>query len=498
MTLLGLDLNATRARAVSGPVGDFPLPVPLDPPAGDLPLYISLERSAPEVGHAGLRLARLSPHQVCHTFLPHLGEPPPERHWQAGHHLLDSRQALALVVQRLKPVCASSDGVVLILPDYLTAEQARDITALAEHHGIPLLGTMPASLAVALAAYAEQAWLGYALVADIDDHALTLSTIRTEAGQAHLVETRVLGHLSWHAWKERLLNALADCCVLQSRRDPRDSPAAEQVLFEQIEVLLDASRQGRMIQLGFQGATWYQNLLVQPEQPVNFCKPLLHHLVAEVEAVWNSPWPEGPPGALLLTAAVGRLPGVVSALRRALEDWAPVSPAVYSREDDFGEDLLGDGLHAEPNVLVVTDDAPARAGHAVAAHCQRHELVAAGHLLEAPLPLPQAPDAGPARLHFQGQDYFLNDVNFILGSQPGCNLVFPADDYLGVSPRHCEIVFDHRAFMLFDRSRVGTLVNDSSVANPVVLRPGDWIRLGPDGPLLRFLGGTLDRAPLTA
>ena len=55
-----------------------------------------------------------------------------------------------------------------------------------------------------------------------------------------------------------------------------------------------------MIQLGFQGTSWYQNLLVQPDQPVGFCKPLLHQILGEIEGVWRSPWPEGPPGALLV------------------------------------------------------------------------------------------------------------------------------------------------------------------------------------------------------
>ncbi len=52
-------------------------------------------------------------------------------------------------------------------------------------------------------------------------------------------------------------------------------------------------------------------------------------------------------------------------------------------------------------------------------------------------------------------------------------------------------------FTLFDRSADGTWVNDSPVAGPVQLRPGDWIRLGPDGPVLRFLGRAPDLTPLT-
>src|SRR5205823_202332 len=57
MTLIGLDLNATRARAVAGAVEDVPELAALEPPRADLALALSLE-GEPTVGAAGLRLAR--------------------------------------------------------------------------------------------------------------------------------------------------------------------------------------------------------------------------------------------------------------------------------------------------------------------------------------------------------------------------------------------------------------------------------------------------------
>ena len=241
MTLLGLDLNATRVRAVSGPAGEFPLPVPLDPPALELPLVVILARSKPEIGHAGLRLSRVSPHLVCRNFLLHLDQDSAGRRWSCGRRALDARQLMSLVWQRLRPMCGAG-GVVLTLPSHCTRAQVDVVTDLAAQAQVPLLASLPAALALTLAAYAEQPWFGYALVVDVDDHAVTLSTLSTSDGQAQLVETRVYTHLAWDVWRARLLNALADCCVLQSRRDPRDSPAAEQALFEQLDTLLDASR----------------------------------------------------------------------------------------------------------------------------------------------------------------------------------------------------------------------------------------------------------------
>src|SRR5713226_8511780 len=108
MTLLGLDINATRARAVSGTMGDFPCPLPLDPPAIDLPMLISLNKPKPEVGLAGVRLVRQMPHLTFQNFLAGLGEPSiPGSNWLAQPPL-DSLQALGLVFQRLQPICSAS------------------------------------------------------------------------------------------------------------------------------------------------------------------------------------------------------------------------------------------------------------------------------------------------------------------------------------------------------------------------------------------------------
>src|SRR5439155_2163617 len=97
--VVGLDLNAGRARAVHGPAaGTTPRVLPLDDTHAELPLAISLERRTPEVGRAGLALLRRMPHAVCADFLPALGQ---AREWRAGRNRLDAAAALALVAARL-------------------------------------------------------------------------------------------------------------------------------------------------------------------------------------------------------------------------------------------------------------------------------------------------------------------------------------------------------------------------------------------------------------
>jgi hypothetical protein len=164
----------------------------------------------------------------------------------------------------------------------------------------------------------------------------------------------------------------------------------------------------------------------------------------------------------------------------------------FTTLEDFGTHLLDEPAADAGSVVVLSPDATARGAHSVAVYFQRGDI-ACGHLhAAAPLPLPQPLEAGPARLHFQGQDYPLGGGSFVIGRQPGANLVFDAEMWPKVSARHCEIVYDHRAHMLCDRSREGTLVNDRPATQAVPLRAGDWIRLGPEGPLLRFLGHSAD------
>src|SRR5579885_3527270 len=105
--VIGLDLNAGRARAVQAAPGRVTELVPLAGEA-ELPLALSLEGRSPEVGRAGLGLIRRAPHLACANFLPCLGE----RHeWSAGRHRLDAAQALALVLDRLRPACTAAQAV---------------------------------------------------------------------------------------------------------------------------------------------------------------------------------------------------------------------------------------------------------------------------------------------------------------------------------------------------------------------------------------------------
>jgi FHA domain len=493
MSLLGLDLNATRARAVRGPLGDYPWTMPLHAPHVELPLVLSLATRGPVVGAAGLRVCRKSPRLAWQNFLPQLAQaPPPGREWATPQTKLDAAKALGLVLQHAARSCGESAGVVLALPVYLSALQVEKILTVAHQAGLPVLGSIAGPLAAALAAYAEQAWFGTAVIVDVDSHALTVAAVASCDGRAQLLDVRYVTGLGQHAWRERLLNALADCCILESRWDPRESAAAEQSLFDQLDDVLDAAQQGRPIKLTVEGPGRFQHLVLQPGDPTAFCTNLRRLAVAEVEHIVTTPWPEGAPSVVLATAAAARLPGLTAGLQSCLQQLPPADvrkkKTTLSAIEDFGSGLLEENRGEPCSVVELSVCAVARGAHSVAGYFQRGDIPR-GHLhAMAPLPLPQPLEAGPARLHFQGRDILLGTSLFIIGRQAEADLLFDGEEWPNVSGRHCEIAYNHRTHMLSDHSRAGTWVNDQPVNKAIALRPGDWIRLGPDGPLLRFLG----------
>ncbi len=471
-------------RAVHGTGLGPPGGLDLDDGRRDLPLAVSLAERTPVVGAAGAGLRRKAPHLACLDFLPALGQP---REWVAGRHRLDAAAALGLVFQRLHHSLGRSEGVFLTLPTYLSDAQEVQALQLAGKAHWRLLGTTAAPTAAALAAYERLPWTGLALVVDVDGHALTWSAVSVEADHVQLVQTHVCPHLNLGAWLLRLLNGAAGRCVRMSRRDPRHSADAEQTLYDQLEGLLaSGGLSAGMVELVIQAPQWFQNLMLPSDELTAFCAPLVQQAVAEMQAFTDATAGRGPTAAVLATAAAGGLPGLTAALEEHLH-----RPSIVRAADpsDFGADLPLDDDVAAVRVQVLDADAVARAAYELAGRVRRGEL-SRGRIDAAPLPSAPAliGDGGPPRVQFRGQDHPLTKATITLGRDPVCDMVFETELYPSVSARHCEIALDRGAYLLRDRSRHGTLLNDHRVNQQAALRSGDWIRLGPGGPVLRFLG----------
>src|SRR5262249_20051365 len=164
---------------------------------------------------------------------------------------------------------------------------------------------------------------------------------------------------------------------------------AEQSLYEQIDPILDVCRHGQMAEAAVQTTQWYQNLIVQPGELAAACASLVRQSMDSMSALQTAALRHGGTGAVLLTDAVARLPGLAAATEAIVN---PPAAAETDPDDDFGAGLL-DAMHVErANLYLLAGDASARAAHALAVRWSRGELPL-GRLDLAPLLPPPSPDA---------------------------------------------------------------------------------------------------------
>jgi hypothetical protein len=344
-------------------------------------MVLSLEGRRPEVGRAGASLCRQAPHLICQDFLAALGE---RREWVAGRHRLDAAKALTLVLEHVQAACAGTRGLLWSVPPYLARTQVALVAPVARKARLPLLGAVRAPLAVALAAYSTEPWSGTALVLDADEHAFSATAVVADGQQLTMQIGEAWPQLNVRVWKGRLLDVVADRCVRQSRRDPRDSAPAEQSLYDQLEDALEASGRGKVIELLIQTPNWYQNLSLRPDEIAAVCSRLVNHVMHGIRTMLAGSVAQEPPRAVLLTQAAGRLPGLVSAVQSFIQEQPPARELDPS--GDFGEDLLLQTNGGPATLTVLAADAPARAAHYLATRIDQQDLPGGFHDFVLPLP----------------------------------------------------------------------------------------------------------------
>lgn len=372
---VGLDLNATRCRGVAGSA--VPRLLALDGDQPDLPLYLGLERRQLSIGEAARMQCRRVPHLTCTGFLSHLGTP---RAWRTARHTMDAAQAAAVVFKQVAAALPVVQSLVLTYPSYVTKSQAALLVRAAESARLTVAAALPAPLAAAI----PHVGTGPVVILDVDDHALTCTHAFLAEDRVQLLERTCHPHLGLCTWRERLLDAIADRCIRRSRRDPRESSEAEQMLWQQLDGVLAACTLHRCAEVSIQAGPWYQDLVLRPEETLDFTRKLT---AQTLEAVHQLPGlDDAPAGTLILTASVSQLPGLISALHEGAEE--PTALAADEAED-FGENLLQSPAGGCA-VTVLPEDALARAAW---------ELAATGHRgqYESAAPRLAPPPVNPAR-----------------------------------------------------------------------------------------------------
>ncbi len=400
MPLIGLDLNATRARAIQGEnLGSgphIPLGLPLEGNERELPLAVSLEERQPRVGRAGAGLCRRSPHLACVEFLPYLGE---DRLWTGGRHRLDAATALVLVCDHLQRRIGRAEGVTVALPPYFHEAQAALLADVAARARWRLLGSVPSPIAVALAAHEHLPWSGQAVVIDLDGYALTLSAVAVLEDRVRVLHVHPATRLGRSVWLSRLLDGAALRCIRLSRRDPREVAETEQALFDQLAAVLDSQAREEPVQLVLQTPHWYQHLKFSQDELSALCAPLVQRALAELHQFLAEIVELGSVGAVLMTGPAARLPGLAAAVEGQIYQ-PEAEPAIEEESEDFGESLIENDMLAA-RVHVLDDDAVARAAFDLALRQHRGELPR-GHVDCVSIPSNNAKERGPTRLPFRG------------------------------------------------------------------------------------------------
>lgn len=333
----GLDVTSSRLRATVS--GESPRALVLDDPAEELAFTVVFDRKPAVVGKSAAAMLRTLPHAVATNVLPHLNQP---KEWRAGRTTLSPETATTLAFEAVRPcVVEESDAVGLALPTYLSPVQAFRAAELAVKARVPVKGTVVAALAVVADRAtgllddapvvvgepdaARPDWVvplrptpdggpGAVMVVDADDHGLSAAVVAVEPGEVRLLSSSVWPKFSRRAWKDRLLDALADRCVRQCRRDLRDSAEAEQRLYDQLDAALDRVRYGHPVAFGVRAAHWYQDLVVPPAEFDTACAALAKPAVAGIADLGRTCGLPDPPRAVWLTPAAGTLPGLAAGL----------------------------------------------------------------------------------------------------------------------------------------------------------------------------------------
>jgi len=357
MILAALDINANRICGLRGASGQRPQPLYLDGQDADLPLAILLGGRSLQIGRAAAAVARRSPQIVCSGYLAALGS---AAEWRHGRHRLSAEKALRATLQHVSGRLSGVSGLVLVAPGYLTGEQVRLIHAVADDLKLPVRGAINRSLAAGLANHKEQAWHHVGIVVDVDDYAMTCTVLRPGDAELCCLGQQTLPMLGQRLWRERLLGRIADSCVRNCRRDPRDNPEADQHLFNQLDQVLLAAANNQPAVVRLAGFQWLQTLTLTPAEMAAACAQLAHQAARGVDAAHKWAEQQLTSVSIYLTAEAARLPGLSAAIYRQCDNKTPL--------------------------VVLCANAPGQAAFELAQRISRQEIPAGHYGAAVPLP----------------------------------------------------------------------------------------------------------------
>lgn len=309
-TWLGMDLNSSRLRVMVGDGQRVARAVVLDEPREEFALAAAFLGRTPEFGATARAIERHLPHVFVTDFLKDVNRP---LRIEIGRHRLTAADLLAAILQRARALCPRISSVTAVVPPYLTNQKVTIVGELLDRYQFPLRGSVSSPLALVATSELPERRPCHIVVVDCDVHALSISLVQIETRQARLLHCATFPRLNLRVWKDRLLAGMSDRCVRVCRRDPRDSGATEQALFDQLDHAMAAARDGQAVEITVRSSHWYQTLRQAPDELANYCSPLVKATLAALTEITTANLSD-PPSAIWLTDAAGQLPGLVGTL----------------------------------------------------------------------------------------------------------------------------------------------------------------------------------------
>lgn len=198
------------------------------------------------MGAAAWRHRRLHPHLVVASFLDRFGDD--SAVWALGRHRLTSRAAVVMALQIVKERLGSVRRLLVSVPSVWRPEQAKLLKDAIQEVGFDSLGIVPRELLFGLeSSSGESAWKHEGLLLDADERTFTAAILRPTVTDLRQVSVAGRPDLGRAAWRRRLIDAVALRCIATERRDPRATPEAEQLLFDQSEAWFASLVEGQSL-----------------------------------------------------------------------------------------------------------------------------------------------------------------------------------------------------------------------------------------------------------
>ena len=329
---VGLELNSGLSRAATGTPSRFRA-VALDEPGPELALASYWGGREILLGRAADALSRVEPHLICRDYLSNLGKP---WRFKADGRAVDAESAAEIAVKKLAELLGGFEEVAAVVPPSIGTSAVQRLIGIARKAGLPWRASAVTGLAVAAQAgpmvldgVAPQDappgsnWVvpirrsgpparsALAVMVEADDSGLCLSEIELDNDRASIRRTAHVPRLAVRLWKERILEALADRCVKQCRRDFRDDASAEQAAYDQIGPALTRALHRQRAAFSVRMAHSFQDLSFSHDEFAGLAEKLVRQFSGEFREFCGG---RDAPAVVWVTHDAAKLPGLTEAI----------------------------------------------------------------------------------------------------------------------------------------------------------------------------------------